>query len=97
MAEIYSTPHYFNVISIQFFIESEIKRPKLIDDWSFSNSDQKKQKYYIKFKNKYKLNKRNRSNDWVTSKIYFRETFNQKLKLGLKQKKRRDHSIRYFK
>ena len=83
---------HFNAINIEFLTEPEVKKPKLSDDVSFtsyaylkkSNSDRGSVMLNLRLKV-------NLPNEIEAMDYYL------KLKLDLKQKKRRDNSTRYFK
>ena len=94
---------HFCAISIESLKEPEVKKPKLSNDGSF----------YIIYSPKIKLRWRDSAMLSLRLKVNFRnkiETMigllasfvsrklsNRKLKLDLRQKKRRDNSTRYFK
>ena len=79
---------YFNAINNEFLTEPEVKKTKLSNDGSF---------YTIHSPEKIKLRPRDSAMLNLTLKVNFQKTFNRKLKLDLKQKKRRDNSTRYLK
>ena len=79
---------YFNAINNEFLTEPEVKKTKLSNDGSF---------YIIHSPEKIKLRPRDSAMLNLTFKVNFQKTFNRKLKLDLKQKKRRGNSTRYLK